>query len=869
MKNNPFRSKIILIKRIIIMCFVSPIYAINIDDKREDPFTDIDQYEAIVYLKIGNSVCSGAIIDHRTVLTAAHCLVEGQKVQVFTGDRVDEEDPFLETSSFIKLPENKRYPTYNGASYDLALISLKEPLLDISPLKLSFELPKLNEKIYISGFGLHGTGSKPDQDFDKKKRWGTNILSIIADESVINGESSETSPDKIILGFYFDKNKNSLESMISLGDSGSPLIISRNNEFSIVGVASWIKKNAETFNRGYGSSAGFSSTDQNSKWLLENNPLRNISTLESGYWNDKTNWNDLDFPSNYIPDEINYNSISARYYSVNLGHTIKLNETIFIDALNISETGILFLEENSDLNVLLNTTVSGGNLENDGKLKSDQLILDGAIFNNRNEAVFSGDAKIKGGQLNNDGKLIAREIDINSTEVTGIGEFISDKFINNGKLNAGTNSQKLGKMNITAELINLGIIEIDISNRNESDLIYADKLIMGGSLKINPLSKTYSGNSNYTLFNFKKSANKEFIEILLPGTEFGRLTSNFVYSKNDIKLELLNPVYETIGINTQTKKIGKYLDAFSSFTSKNFQDILNVINYELDDEKASNYIEDIVSKNTYEPFIERIAAQKLHKIPGTFISESEYSFKKGSLHYEANSSRFDINRYGINLTHIDIESDLSVANSKTKSESSSYQFSYKIPISAFDVYVSFLDEEKETTTLRSIKFNEESFIGLHNRILDIKVYGLEIEKEYQAKIFNITAGVSYDSFNIKTSPFYEELNSVLNSYELEDVKLNIVEPSLGIKRNFNFGSNKLELGLEMLKSFYNVDSYESKIKMDINAEELVLKEIIDLDEEVEKYIYISNVYNNSLYAKLSVSEKNSNEFLEFKIGYLF
>ena len=59
--------------------------------------------------------------------------------------------------------------------------------------------------------GLHGTGSLPDLNFDKNKRWGTNILSIISEEDVINGISSNNSPDKIILGFYFDENETSLK----------------------------------------------------------------------------------------------------------------------------------------------------------------------------------------------------------------------------------------------------------------------------------------------------------------------------------------------------------------------------------------------------------------------------------------------------------------------------------------------------------------------------------------------------------------------------------------------------------------------------------------------------------------------------------
>ena len=207
------------------------IHAINLDNNRTDPFEGLDDFDGVVYLKIGNSICSGVLINHRSILTAAHCLSDGIKAEIFIGNSIDDGAIPLETTSFIKLPEGRRYSTFNGASYDLALISLKEPLMSITPYELNTDLPSLNSKVYISGFGLHGTGSLPDLNFDKNKRWGTNILSIISEEDVINGISTNNSSDKIILGFYFDENVDQFESMISLGDSGSPLLIKNNGQF--------------------------------------------------------------------------------------------------------------------------------------------------------------------------------------------------------------------------------------------------------------------------------------------------------------------------------------------------------------------------------------------------------------------------------------------------------------------------------------------------------------------------------------------------------------------------------------------------------------------------------------------------------------
>ena len=61
-----------------LIFFSGSLFTLNLDDNREDPFKDINEFESVVYVKIGNSICSGVLLDHRTILTAAHCMIGGQ-----------------------------------------------------------------------------------------------------------------------------------------------------------------------------------------------------------------------------------------------------------------------------------------------------------------------------------------------------------------------------------------------------------------------------------------------------------------------------------------------------------------------------------------------------------------------------------------------------------------------------------------------------------------------------------------------------------------------------------------------------------------------------------------------------------------------
>ena len=76
------------------------------------------------------------------------------------------------------------------------------------------------------------------------------------------------------------------------------------------------------------------------------------------------------------------------------------------------------------------------------------------------------------------------------------------KFMNGGKIPPSTKNNVFGALTFNANLINEGIIELDIGN--DSDNLIIDDLSVGGSLVINPIDNFYSANTSYALFNFEK-----------------------------------------------------------------------------------------------------------------------------------------------------------------------------------------------------------------------------------------------------------------------------------------------------------------------------------------------------------------------------
>jgi uncharacterized protein with beta-barrel porin domain len=160
--------------------------------------------------------CTATLINSRTIVTAAHCLVSdsnpdtNESLQINgkegfgvsfrpdsskAGKTQDQgisefqnnEDESL-ISGFVVNPNYGKPPQAGGRTsevYDIAIISLDKPILGIEPTKILTELPKVGEEIFLVGYGtagainvdVSGTGSDRELTLtDDKRRVAGNYL---------------------------------------------------------------------------------------------------------------------------------------------------------------------------------------------------------------------------------------------------------------------------------------------------------------------------------------------------------------------------------------------------------------------------------------------------------------------------------------------------------------------------------------------------------------------------------------------------------------------------------------------------------------------------------------------------------------------
>ena len=206
-----------------------------------------NEFPFVVYLNntIFGQFCSGALIDRRWVLTAAHCVGAYEATTVVLGDYNYSEDDG--TEQVIPVAEGIAHPEFSfaTAANDIGLIRLAEPanirsdaVAKISTLKSKSFMKKMlaNEKsCWVLGWGLVNTDAGP-MDAERLKKQRVRFLNVTETHERYGGEDVIAEGAMITENEYTDTCKLG---GICNGDSGGPLVCKRQGKWVLAGVNSY------------------------------------------------------------------------------------------------------------------------------------------------------------------------------------------------------------------------------------------------------------------------------------------------------------------------------------------------------------------------------------------------------------------------------------------------------------------------------------------------------------------------------------------------------------------------------------------------------------------------------------------------------
>lgn len=139
---------------------------------------DLPFYALLFYADGSTILCGSSIISRKVLLTAAHCIVSGNKIIAYVGvSSLDE----IKNSKPYKVKKTRIHPDYNSSVpgvYDIGLVFLKTHIKmgpTVQIVTLATSNPQIDEEVTVLGFLYRGCIPHTQICHDTEQLWMTTL----------------------------------------------------------------------------------------------------------------------------------------------------------------------------------------------------------------------------------------------------------------------------------------------------------------------------------------------------------------------------------------------------------------------------------------------------------------------------------------------------------------------------------------------------------------------------------------------------------------------------------------------------------------------------------------------------------------------